>query len=229
MAEIAATGASGVLDDFSITNKTQDEVADNQALGQEEFLSLMTTQLQNQDPLAPMENGDFIAQLAQFGTVSGIGELQVSVDALSSAMTATDATDAASLVGKTVLTEGSSGYLAEGGELNGAIEIPEGVSNVQIRIESGGGTLIDTIELANQSTGLASFQWDGKNASGDNVAAGNYVIKATGAGQQGPESLNTLIGNRVDSVSMGNASGGIVLNLAGAGSKPLSEVTQIGL
>ncbi len=228
MADVAATGTSNVLSDYSITNKTQDEAKDNQALGQDEFLSLMTTQLQNQDPLAPMENGDFIAQLAQFGTVSGIGELQQSFDALTASMTATDATDAASLVGKTVLTESSSAVLVEEGALGGAIEIPEGVSNVQIRIESGGGALVDTIELANQAQGLASFEWDGETLTGERAEAGNYVFKATGAGQQGPETLTTLMGNRVDSVSMGGSTG-IVLNLSGAGSKPLSEVTQIGL
>lgn len=228
MSEVAAAGSS-VINDYSIKDKTQEEIKANRELGQDEFLSLMTTQLQNQDPLAPMENGDFIAQLAQFGTVSGIGELQQSFESLSAAMTATDASDAASLVGKNVLTEGDLGRLSEEHGLSGAVEVTEGVSNVQVRIESIGGVLIDSFDMENQAAGTASFKWDGKLEDGTQAPPGNYIIKATGSGPDGPQSLGTLVGSRVDSVSMASEGKGIVLNLAGLGSKPLSEVSQLGL
>jgi len=209
MADVSATSSSSVLSDLSINSKTSDEVQANKELGQEEFLSLMTTQLQNQDPLAPMENGDFIAQLAQFGTVSGIGELQTSFDNLTAAMTAADASDAASL--------------------SGAIEVPEGVGNTQVLIESIGGEILASIDLPSQPAGLASFSWDGVLEDGTRVPAGHYAVTATGAGAQGPESLKTLMGSRVDSVSMGGDGKDVVLNLAGLGAKPLSEVSQLGL
>ncbi|MGB0867636.1 MAG: flagellar hook assembly protein FlgD [Granulosicoccaceae bacterium] len=229
MADVSATSSSSVLSDLSINSKTSDEVQANKELGQEEFLSLMTTQLQNQDPLAPMENGDFIAQLAQFGTVSGIGELQTSFDNLTAAMTAADASDAASLVGKSVLTEGDVGLLGEEHNLSGAIEVPEGVGNMQVLIESIGGEILASIDLPSQPAGLASFSWDGVLEDGTRVPAGHYAVTATGAGAQGPESLKTLMGSRVDSVSMGGDGKDVVLNLAGLGAKPLSEVSQLGL
>ncbi len=229
MADVAGVGESSILNEISASNKFKQEVGANTELGQEEFLSLMTTQLQNQDPLAPMENGDFIAQLAQFGTVSGIGDLQASVDSLSAAMTASDATDAASLVGKSVLTESSVGRLAEDVAMTGAVEVPENVSNMQVQIESMGGVLVDSFEIANQSAGMASFKWDGKLADGTQSPPGSYVLKATGAGSQGPETLKTFVGSRVDSVTMSSEGKSFVLNLSGIGAKPLSEVSQLGL
>lgn len=229
MSEVNAAGSSSVINDLNITKKQSSEVQDNQELGQEEFLSLMTTQLQNQDPLAPMENGDFIAQLAQFGTVSGIGDLQTAVDELTATMTSADATDAASLVGKSVLTEGDVGMLGEDSDFTGAIEVPEGVGNMQIHIESIGGELLASIDMPNQPEGMASFSWDGTLEDGSRAPAGHYAVSATGAGAQGPESLKTFTGSRVDSVSMGGEGKGIILNLAGLGAKPLSEVSQLGL
>lgn len=229
MAEVAAIGSSSLLSDLSIKNKTSDDVQDNQELGQEEYLSLMTTQLKNQDPLAPMENGDFIAQMAQFGTVTGIGDLKTSFDNLTAAMTGSDATDAVSLIGKNVLSEGEIGRLGEENSLNGAIDVPGGISNAQVQIESLGGELLGVIDIASQSAGLASFNWDGKLADGTRAPAGNYIVSAIGAGEQGVESLKTFVGSRVDSVSMGGEGKEIVLNLAGIGAKPLSEVSQLGL
>jgi len=229
MTDVAATGASSALADLSIKNKTQDDVAANEELGQDEFLELMTTQLQNQDPLAPMENGDFIAQLAQFGTVEGIGELQASFDELTAVMTASDASDAASLVGKSVLSEGEVARFTEDGGLTGAVDVPDAVSNMQVQIETIGGVLVDSFNLDDQPAGMASFKWDGKLADGTTAPAASYVVRATGAGAQGPESLKTFVGSRVDSVSIGGNGKDIVLNLAGLGAKPLSEVSQLGL
>ena len=229
MADISATSSSQILSDLSVQNKFQEEIGAKKQLGQEEFMALMTTQLQNQDPLAPMENGDFIAQLAQFGTVSGIGDLQTSFDNLTKAISASDATDAAALVGKSVLSPGEVGSLGEGYDLSGAIDIPEGITDIQVLVESIGGVAVDAFDMANQPAGMASFSWDGKLADGSKADAGRYVIKAYGTSAEGPQSLQTYVGSRVESVSMGGEGKEIVLNLAGLGAKPLSEVNQLGL
>lgn len=229
MAEVAATGSSSVLSDLSINSKAAEEIAANRKLGQDEFLSLMTTQLQNQDPLAPMENGDFIAQLAQFGTVEGIGTLQSSFDELTAVMTASDASDAANLVGKNVLSEGEVALLNEESGFNGAVEVPDGITSMKVNIESIGGVLLDSFDLPNQPAGVASFKWNGKLEDGTTAPPGHYVVKATGTSEQGPESLKTFVGSRVDSVSMGGEGKSIVLNLSGLGSMALEDVTRIGL
>src|SRR5690606_26139858 len=95
---------------------------DPKSLGQEDVMALMITQLQSQDPLKPMENGEFIGQMAQFSTVTGIAEMTKSVSALTEAYSSGQALQAASMVGRTVLTEGDSAALAPGQPLTGAVD-----------------------------------------------------------------------------------------------------------
>src|SRR5690554_4565292 len=87
-------------------------------LGQEDFLKLMVTQMRNQDPFAPMDNGQFLAQMAQFSAASGIGELQKSFEAFQQSMAASQTLSAASLVGREVMVESPEGHLSEGGSLD---------------------------------------------------------------------------------------------------------------
>jgi len=225
----SAASSNSIMDQLSIKDTANAIAAEKKELGQEEFLELMTAQLENQDPMAPMENGEFIAQMAQFGTVEGIGSLQTSFDELSSAMTATDATDAASLVGKSVLSEGEIARLEVGNDLRGAVDVPEGMVNMQVGIETLSGELIHSFDMDNQAAGLASFSWDGMLDDGSVAQPGNYRIRAVGSGVEGPDVLDTFVGTRIDSISMGGEGKEIVVNLSGQGSKPLSEVSRIGL
>ena len=89
--------------------KTQEEAAKGNkktALGQEDFLKLMTTQLQNQDPFAPMDNGDFIAQMAQFSTVTGITSMDESLKNVAAKLGETRIATAANMLGHSVLVPG---------------------------------------------------------------------------------------------------------------------------
>jgi len=106
-------------------------------LGQEEFLELMIAQLQNQDPFEPMENGNFLAQMAQFGTVSGIQELQQSFESLSSSLVSNQALQAAALVGRQVLAPAGVAILEEGGGLQGAVELPAASPAVSVNAPPG--------------------------------------------------------------------------------------------
>src|SRR5262245_53832534 len=92
-------------------------------LGQEDFLRLMITQFKNQDPFKPMENGEFLAQLAQFSTVKGLDDLNNSFGNLSSSVVSNQALQASSLLGRTVLVDGNMGNLDAGGQLSGAVEL----------------------------------------------------------------------------------------------------------
>ena len=102
----------------------------NDDMGQADFLKLMTTQLRNQDPFEPLENGEFLAQIAQFGTVTGIQELQQSFGDLSSALQSNRALQASVLVGKQVLVEGSQAELGADTPLRGAVELPAATSSM---------------------------------------------------------------------------------------------------
>ena len=117
------TGIDSSFDPAALGLAVPDEV-DSQELGQEEFLQLMLTQLENQDPFKPMESGEFLGQLAQFGTVTGLGELQQSFESLSGSLISDQALQAASLVGRSVTIESGEGLLKTDSPLTGAVELP---------------------------------------------------------------------------------------------------------
>lgn len=195
-------------------------------LGQEDFLKLMTTQLQNQDPMKPMENGDFLSQIAQFSTVSGIGDLQKSFESLSESLVSNQALQAATLVGRKVLAPTGTAALAQGGSIQGSVELPSASSSVVVNIYDGAGQVIRRLDLGSQAAGPVSFQWDGLMDDGQYAPPGNYLVGAEAGFDGRTEAIETLIASEVRSVTVGNG-GGLLLDLAGSGPLEFSQVRQI--
>ena len=195
-------------------------------LGQEEFLELMTTQLQNQDPLKPMENGDFLAQIAQFSTVEGIGDLNENFSALSESLVSSQALQATNLVGRRVLAPTGVASLAQGGSIRGSLELPAASGEVVVNVYDQSGQVIRRLEMGSQAAGSADFQWDGLKNDGTFAAPGNYFISAEANIDDQFESVETLLASEVRSVTLSN-SGGLLLDLDGIGSLDFSEVRQI--
>ena len=132
MSNVDSAGAAAqqaIFDKLGInTNKTAEQRASSDKLGQDDFLQLMTAQLQNQDPFAPMENGDFIAQMAQFSTVSGIEEINKNLSALSADMRQARIATASTLLGHSVLVPGGLARPDSNGEIHGVFELPQAAS-----------------------------------------------------------------------------------------------------
>jgi flagellar basal-body rod modification protein FlgD len=196
-------------------------------LGQEQFLELMITQLKNQNPLKPMENGEFLGQMAQFGTVSGIQELQGSVNSLANALQSNQALQASALVGRAVLTPGGEGILEEGGTVKGAIDLPQSTTALTLKITDSSGQLVRRLELGPQASGPVQFSWDGLTDGGQPAGAGKYRVAAEAMFDGALTAVDAQVATKVESVSLGRDGQGIVLNLAGLGSVPLSEVNEI--
>lgn len=130
------------------------------ALGQQDFLTLMLAQLKNQDPLQPMENGEFLAQLAQFSTVGGIEKVNDTLASLGSGMRDFRIATAANLLGHEVLVPGNVARPGKDGSINGVIDLPENASSLVISYsDATTGALLKTQTLADQSKGLVGFQW----------------------------------------------------------------------
>ncbi len=195
-------------------------------LGQEEFLQLMLTQLKNQDPFKPMESGEFLGQLAQFGTVTGLGQLQQSFESLSGSLVSDQALQAASLVGRSVLVEVGEGLLELDGALTGAVDLPIGSSAVSVQITDGSGQIIRQLELGTNAEGLVSFRWGGETDTGVAAPPGRYFVSAQYFNGQEMQSASTLIDASVESVTLGT--GGLAINLRGLGVVPFSVVREIG-
>ncbi len=195
-------------------------------LGQDQFFELMLTQLKNQDPLKPLQNGEFLAQIAQFSTVTGIQKLQESFGQLAAGMQSAQALQASSLVGRSVMLSGNSATLAKDGSVSGALELSASASSVSVEIYDASGQLVQRLDLGAQPAGQVSFTWDGKNTSGEAAAPGRYTIKAQAASGGQSVSVPTLVAAKVESVTLGGGQG-LLLNLAGQGSVSLSDVRQI--
>lgn len=195
------------------------------AMGQTDFLRLMTEQLKNQDPLKPLEGAQFLGQLAQFSTVQGIENMQKALGAVANVMESDQTLRAAALVGHDALVEASDITLQAGAGVRGEI-VANGAGPVQVDIVDAGGQVVQRMTVNATGAGGVPFAWDGRTAAGTQAAAGRYSVRATAGSGSGAEALGVRVAARVDSVSI--EASGLVLNLNGLGSHPLSAVRRIG-
>jgi len=199
------------------------------SLGQDDFLKLMTAQLNNQDPMKPMENGDFLSQIEQLSAVTGIETLNTSFGQVATSMNSSQALQASALVGRSVLVPPNEEgvFLDETGSILGSIDMPAPTNNLRMGIFDSAGQLVQQIDMGAQSKGLIPFQWNGLNADGARLPAGQYQIQALADFGSDTEAVATLVAANVESVSLGGLGQEISLNLAGMGKIPMTSVRQI--
>src|SRR4029453_9409446 len=150
---INGTGAaSGAAQGSGIKKKDQ--------LGQAEVLELMIAAVNNPDAFRAMDPSQFLGELAQFGTVSGIQEMQAAFGTLSDAMRSSQVLDGATMVGREVLVPSDEIALGADGAVHGALDVPTGTTALQVNIRDANGTLVRRMQLPTTS-GLNDFSWDG--------------------------------------------------------------------
>ena len=214
-------------DILSLINPPQQQNEDSNELGQEDFINLMITQLRNQDPFEPLQSGEFIGQLAQFGTVSGIGELQNSVSQLASSLISNQTLQATNLIGKSALVPSDSFTLNEGETSKGAISTSAPANNVTVSIFDAAGNLVQTIPLGVVNEGLKEFEWDGTDASGNQAPEGEYFFTVVGAQGEDNIALDTFAYKQVASISLGDDTNSIRLNVENGRELKISEILKI--
>ncbi|QAY89315.1 flagellar hook assembly protein FlgD [Pseudomonas sp. ACM7] len=199
------------------------------ALGKDAFLQLLVTQLKNQNPLEPQDNGAFVAQLAQFSSLEGITTLNDTVSGLASNYNSSQALQASSLVGRSVIAPGGTAVVDTSKSFSGTIAVPSSVDPVKVKITDADGKVVRTIDLGSEVAGTSTFIWDGKNDAGEVAKAGTYTFGATATYDGKATSLVTYLPATVNSVTISQTGGELMLNLAGAGSIALSKVQTIGM
>jgi flagellar basal-body rod modification protein FlgD len=207
------------------------KVADGteQQLSQEDFFAMLTEQLANQDPTAPVDNDQMVAQMTSFTMADGISQLNEQFESFAASMTSNQALQASSLIGQNVLVQGNVGYVASSGDgVSGVVVNENTVQNMKITIENQYGEVIKTIDAGTQTAGNIQFEWDGKDKHGNDVLPGEYVINATGELNGEGVQLNTAVNRHVGSVSLAGSGQGVILNLDGDVSINLDDVIQIG-
>jgi flagellar basal-body rod modification protein FlgD len=214
---INGTGAAGSTSQSSGAKKKDQ-------LGQNEFLQLMLAQLKNQDPFKAMDPSQFLGQLAQFGTVTGIQDMQAAFTSLSDAMRSSQVLDGASMVGRDVLVPSDTVTLHADGTVKGSIDVPQGLTALTVNIRDSAGALVRRMTLPTDS-GDHEFTWDGLRDDGARAAAGDYEIEAIGSLEGRSGSLEMLFSSRVNSVTIDSS--GLVLNTNDLGARPLSDVRRV--
>lgn len=199
----------------------------NNELGQEDFMALMVAQLENQDPSKPMDNFEFLGQIAQFGMVNGIQELQTGLGSLANSLLSNQALQAADLVGRDVVTGSNIGRLPAEGELSAEVDLPSTAESVTLYVQDASGKLVFSQQLGGAPSGPLQVRWDGTDSEGERVPAGEYRVsaEATIDGQNQALSVSTL--NRIESVTLDPNGTSMLLNLAGGAQVGMSEVKQI--
>lgn len=235
----ATSSNSSLLSQYAIGNNTASSTTSNataaaaatsaatQTLGENDFLTMMMAQLKSQDPLNPMDNTAFVAQLAQFSQVSGIQNLNTTMTSLSQNMTSNQALQASSLIGKQVYVPTSTAVYGGSGPLAGQITVPQATSSLAITIADSSGNVVKHIGLGSQAAGTTPFTWDGTSDQGTTLPAGNYSVAVTAPiGGQNTQ-LATALPANVNSVSFTGSGGAVQLNLQGLGTVALTSVQQI--
>ena len=215
---INGTGAAGAASQSGGAKKKDQ-------LGQNEFLQLMLAQLKNQDPFKAMDPSQFLGQLAQFGTVTGIQEMQNAFGTLSAAMRSSQVLDGSTMVGRDILVASQDATLQAEGNVTGAFDVPSGATGLTLNIRDANGTLVRHTALP-AGTGLQEFSWDGTADNGARAAAGNYTFEAVASGGGRSESLEMLLASRVTSVTI-DSGNGLTLNTRDLGSRALSDVRRV--
>ncbi len=182
----------------------------NEAGSADRFLKLLVTQMQNQDPLNPMDNAQITSQMAQINTVNGIEQLNTTVESLNAQFTGLQALSGAALVGREITLQGNRLALT-GGKAAGGFDLSGSADVVKVEVLSGAGRVVDTLSLGAQGAGRHGFEWAAPAGTGD----GNYSFRIVATSGPAAVSSTALMRDRVQSVS--TDANGLVLDTAGSG------------
>ena len=204
-------GTPSLSELFPITSPTPGTASPRapQDLGQEDFLELMVAQLENQDPTKPMDNFEFLSQIAQFGTVDGIQGLRSGFDELSSVLYANQTLQAASLVGNKVVTESNLGVLQAEETLDATINLPGSTPQVTLYVQDLGGRLVHSRTLGAAAAGELQIQWDGTDDTGGQAPAGQYRVSAEAVFGGQTQAVAVHTHSLVESVTIDQATAGV--------------------
>jgi len=189
---------------------------------QTQFLTMLTAQLKNQDPMNPMDNAQITSQLAALSTVTGINQLNTTLAALSNTMSLGAS---ASLIGTGVMVPGSALNLASGKAMGG-VTLAGPADSLSVTVKDASGNTVQTLQLGAQTAGgVVPFAWDGSTATGTTAPDGAYTFTAQAAQSGAITAPATLAFGTVNAITPGAS--GVSVNVGSLGEFALSAIKQI--
>lgn len=199
--------------------------APSSAESEQRFLKLLVTQLNNQDPLNPLDNAQLTSQLAQMSTVSGIEKLNAAFQSMLAQSGSSQVLQSASMIGRTVLVPGSELAFKKGADVPFAIDMPQAADSVKVTVTNAAGDTVRSFDLGALPQGVKTLSWDGLNDKGISVVDGSYTVNVVAASGDAKVAASALTYSSVTSVSQGAS--GVALDLASGSKAALSEVRLI--
>ncbi|MDP1539671.1 MAG: flagellar hook capping FlgD N-terminal domain-containing protein [Moraxellaceae bacterium] len=216
-------GVRGVPSGGTAGNKTKDMNQLNQA----DFMTMMLAQLKAQDPFKPTDNGEFLAQMAQLSTATGVAEVKDAITSLGDSMRSAQILNASSLVGREVVVASDTVTLNEGEGIRGQVPLLGYAQDVKVELLSLNGEVLAQQSLGSHPGGNVPFEWSGVLANGEPLPAGSYKIQVTANNGAFSEAITPEIKARVTSISVPATGAEPQLHLQGLGSLLLSAVRAI--
>lgn len=216
---INGTGSTGSSSSTSGSNSASDLRSN--------FMTMLVTQLKNQDPLNPLDNSQMTSQLAQINTLSGIEELNKTLQSITGQIDAGQSLQAAALIGREVLVPGDRVSVGDTGQTTPfGIDLASAADKVKVSIYDGAGNLVRQFDLGAQEAGVQSFSWDGSLDAGGTAAAGTYKVAVAATNNGKAQDATVLTYGQVGSIA--NSSSGPLLDLGAIlGQVSLQSVRQI--
>lgn len=167
------------------TTSTSSSSSSTSSLGQDAFLQLLVTQLQYQDPLSPMDDKEFVAELAQFSSLEQLTEINTGIENLSSQNETQQLMGAVNFIGKTIEATGNAVSLSDGTATSVTFTLPSDAETCLVNVLDSSGTVVRTVDLGATSAGQVEFQWDGKDYDGNAMDDGQYQVAVTATDADG--------------------------------------------
>ncbi|NBX53728.1 MAG: hypothetical protein EBT70_01430 [Betaproteobacteria bacterium] len=229
MATTSAAALPNGIVKYSDYQAKQKATPVKEEMGQQQFLTLFTTQLKNQNPLDPVKNEAFVAQLAQFSQLEATTAMKTSMDTMVANMQADRMMSGAALIGRKVAVPDGWAVNANGQSVDAMVSLPAGADGMQVDVLDDLGRVVRTMSYGPQSAGDAPINWDGTDNAGAPLPDGKYrfVAKATALGKTGPVTVNTM--SVVTGVSnAGTGDNTWLLQVAGGKTINLVDVKRVG-
>ena len=214
-----------ILKKLGVNKEEEAATKKSDSLGQSDFLKLMTTQLQNQDPFAPMDNTAMVEQMAQFSQVTGITEMGQTLKGIADQLAEFRIATASNMLGNSVMVPGNYARPNESGEIHGMLDLPRSSGATSLVFADEAGQIMHSIDLGAQPSGLVGFAWE--DMPDEVINSGKPIrIEAYADFGKGKEALTPSVFAEVLAASKGDVLTGVMLDVRDYGEIRAADVTK---
>jgi len=195
-------------------------------LGMDSFLQLLVTQLQYQDPLSPMDDKEFVAELAQFSSLEQLTEINTGIENLATIGQQQQLLGAVNFMGKTIEATGTAVSLADGEATPVTFTLPQDASTCLVNVLDTSGSIVRTVDLGSATAGSVEFTWDGKDYNGTTMADGQYQVAVTATNADGEVmTVSSTMTGTVSGITQSN--GTYYLDIGNGRNVAFTDITNV--